>query len=187
MKKNLKSIAKFTAAGLACTALVGAMSCNVETIAQSNNIAGVSCAFDWCSHKKIKILKTYEIKSARFADLYKLGFLVGPGQSYSVDSSSNESTSIQATVGVKSGFLSSELGVTIVKGSSKSVRISGKNNTKFKLPLYQSDYYNGKSMRIDYQRKTSQGDLLNNCKYESYVNELNRIGTFDEAEIFLLK
>lgn len=187
MKKNLKSIAKFTAAGLACTALVGAMSCNVETIAQSNDIAGVACAFDWCSHKKIKILKTYDIKSVRFSKLYKIGFIVAPGQTYAVDTESHESTSIQATVGVKSGFLSSELGVTIEKGTSKSVRISGTNHTKFKLPLYQSDYYNGKTMRIDYQRKTSQGDLLNNCKYESYVNELNKIGTFDEAEIFLLK
>lgn len=187
MKKNLKSIAKFTAAGLACTALVGAMSCNVETIAQSNDIAGVSCAFDWCSHKKIKILKTYEIKSVRLAKLYKLGFIVGPGQTYSVETESHESTSIQASTGIKSDFLSAELGVTIEKGTSKSVRISGKNNTKFKLPLYQSDYYNGKSMRIDYQRKTSQGDLLSNCKYESYVGQLNQIGTFDEAEIFLLK
>lgn len=54
MKRNLKSVAKFAAVGFVCTALVGGMSGNVNTVVESNDVAGISCAMQWCDHKAIK-------------------------------------------------------------------------------------------------------------------------------------
>ncbi len=187
MKKNLKNVTKFAATGLACTVLVGAMSCNANTIVESNDVAGLTCALNWCGHENVKNIVKKNVRNCQDIQKYKLGWRVLPGQSYEISTESHCNTSVSVSTGIDVEILSAEIGVSVETGYSKTKTISGTNNTKRTMSLYQYDYYKGKRAELTYDKKTQQGDLFSECQYKRYTNQTNTLMTFDESEIRLVK
>ncbi len=187
MRRTLKSVAKFTAVGLVCTALVGAMSNRAGTVVGSNDAAGITCSMYWCGHEDIKNIKVSSVRPVRFVEKQKLGWIVAPGQSYSVTTLKSKNTSVSTTTGINAEVLSASVGVTYQEGYSKSITISGVNKFSRDRYLCQEDYYHGKEAYLTYDRKVKQGDLFSSCTYEKKLNMQNRIGNFDSSKITLVK
>ena len=187
MKKNVKDVAKFVATGLACTTLVGVVSGNTNSVVESNNVAGVTCALKTCNHKAVKNIKVNEESYIAYIDKYKLGYKVNPGQEYRVTTEKSQKTAVTATVGLSAEIVSASVGVTYEEGYSKSISISGVNDSKDVKSLYQQDYYEGKKAIISYDLKNKQGNLIDSCSYKHYTNVKVQAAKFDEAQIILVK